>query len=127
MKKVCIIYNTEKEIAQEMYRESVEYFQKRNIEILDNNRGKISYIYMGHKYDIYIPYIRRNAIKMTDFKAELITNDSIINITQQPGIPYLVNAKQLDGNSIKLTNLSTGATHTYDLTECPLYGTEIME
>lgn len=40
MKKVCIIYNTEKEIAQELYRESVEYFQKRNIEILDNNRGK---------------------------------------------------------------------------------------
>ena len=40
MKKVCIIYNTEKEIAKELYQESVKYFQKRNIEILDNNRGK---------------------------------------------------------------------------------------
>ena len=34
MKKVCIIYNFEKKIAKEIYIESVEYFCKRNIEVL---------------------------------------------------------------------------------------------
>ncbi|MDO4588515.1 MAG: NAD(+)/NADH kinase [Fusobacterium sp.] len=40
MKKVCIIYNTEKEVAKELYKESIKYFEKRKIEVLENNRDK---------------------------------------------------------------------------------------
>ena len=37
MKKVCIIYNHEEKIAQELFIESIKYFQKRKIKVLENN------------------------------------------------------------------------------------------
>lgn len=39
MKKVCIIYNFEKKIAKEIYKESIEYFNKRNIEVVAGDRS----------------------------------------------------------------------------------------
>lgn len=39
MKKVCIIYNSEKEIAKEIYAESLKYFQRRDIEVVGADRS----------------------------------------------------------------------------------------
>ncbi len=39
MKKVCIIYNSEKEIAKEIYGESIKYFFEKNIEVVVGERS----------------------------------------------------------------------------------------
>lgn len=93
--------------------------------LFNNNHIEISYSCLGEKYFIRLPYNPRNKVKMIQFKAELISGDKKIDITQQPGIPYLINAKDLCGEKIILTNLETGEYHEY--TTAPLYGIEIME
>jgi len=100
-------------------------YDDRSTAICDDNHIKISYIYGRDKYNVYLPYSHRNIAKMIQLKAELICDDKIVEITQQPGIPYLMTAKDLGGNIIKLTNFENGLYHEY--TECPLYGKEIMD
>ena len=38
MKKVFIIYNQDKPLAQELYQKSVEYFASKKIEIVDKEK-----------------------------------------------------------------------------------------
>jgi hypothetical protein len=90
--------------------------------------AKIEYIYMGQKYYIYLPYNRRNMIKMKDFKAELISETgTVVDITHQPGFPYLISAKDLGGKYIKLSNLDNGMEHIYEDNVCPLFCTEVTD
>ena len=56
-------------------------------------------------YSITVPYSTMNILPMTDFKVVLKKGDSdSIDITQQPGIPYLSSASELGGESIIVTN-----------------------
>lgn len=87
----------------------------------------IVYDILGQKYTIKVPYNRSFVASMIDFKAELIRNSdgAKVDITQQPGIPYLVSPTDLDGDVIIVTNTSTGAKYNY--TVPPLYAQEVME
>ena len=44
MKKVCIIYNHKEKIAQELFIESIKYFQKREIKVLENNIEEANFL-----------------------------------------------------------------------------------
>lgn len=82
MKKVCIIYNNKNKISQELYIESIEYFQKRKIKVLDWNIEEADFIviigedrtllkylkYFIFKKNIYIIAIN---IENTGFLAEI--------------------------------------------------------
>ena len=87
----------------------------------------LNYQYLGQDYIISIPYNRKKLINMIQYKAELFYNDKkSINITQQPGIPYILNAKDLGGEYIKITNMGTGLSCDYDNTQSPMYGDELI-
>jgi hypothetical protein len=100
---------------------------KDSVIILDNERGVvISYELSGKQYLCTMPYSRKMSLNMRQYKAELVTEHGHVDITQQPGIPYIVPAKDIGGNSIILTNLLTGQTYTYDDGAIPGYGTELI-
>lgn len=88
--------------------------------------ASIMYERLGEKYIFMVPYNRRYVAAMTQFKVELLREEKpSINITQQPGLPYIVRADELGGYSIKVTNEESGESHCYDTTP-PLYGEEVM-
>jgi hypothetical protein len=87
----------------------------------------IEYEYFGQKYKLAIPYNRKKLINMANYKAELCFNDKTsVNITQQPGIPYILNASDLGGQYIKITNMETGLSHNYDNKHVPMYADELI-
>jgi hypothetical protein len=91
------------------------------------NKAILTYNHCGVKQTIQVPYDRKKVVKMGQITAYLKYEDeSMLNITQQPGIPYLVKAKDLGAKSIVLTNLDTGMSYEYIDVE-PMYGDEIME
>jgi len=93
----------------------------------NKNSALLTYQYLGQDYILSIPYNRKKLVEMTEYKAELFYIDKIsINITQQPGIPYIVNAKDLSGEYIKITNMGTGVSCDYDKTQCPMYADELI-
>jgi hypothetical protein len=87
----------------------------------------ILYKRLGHEYMLMVPFNRDYVAGMSQFRAKLFRhNKSPIDITQQPGIPYLVSAHDLGGTHIEITNHETGATHSYSSATVPLYAAELL-
>ncbi len=86
----------------------------------------IYYERMNSKYRVSIPFNRKYIVAMSQFKAELLYQDGTsLDITQQPGIPYLVSAVDLGGNIIRITNQEYGVAYDY-IDKPPMYAIEIM-
>jgi len=73
----------------------------------------------GSKYKIYVPYNQHLRSKMNGYTVYLLKNTQLIDITQQPGIPYLVTADMLGGQSIIIKKYDE--TKTFDLHEIPQF------
>jgi hypothetical protein len=89
--------------------------------------ASIIYERLGQEYIILVPYQRSSVVTMSQFKVELIrSNKNPLDITQQPGIPYLITAHSLGGTAIKITNSETGQVHHYGEHTPPMYGVEVV-
>jgi hypothetical protein len=89
--------------------------------------ASIMYERMGQSYTLFVPYQRKYIAQMAQFKAELLRhNETSVDITQQPGIPYLVTAEELGGEGIKITNHESGEFHVFHSKEIPHYAQQII-
>ena len=88
----------------------------------------ITYKRFNDEYKVYLPYSRKNCVKMLSYKVILQKENGSkeIDITQQPGIPYLLSAADLEGDRIIISDKSTGKSHVYEGTEIPYYGVEVQ-
>jgi hypothetical protein len=69
--------------------------------------ASIKYSRFGTEYVLFVPYERKLAIKTGAHKAFLIKGQEKIDITQQPGIPYLVTPNELGGECIEIVGEET--------------------
>ena len=89
--------------------------------------ASIVYERLGEQCIILVPYNRSHIPAMAQFKVELLRDEkSPVDITQQPGIPYLISADALGGIGIRITNQDNGVIKTYDRFRIPMYGIEAM-
>lgn len=79
----------------------------------------ISLTHMGKTHSIYLPYDRNKSTSMLTKKVFLIKENEKIDITQKPGIPYLVSAEQLGGESIVVENRDGDVLYTYEKDKIP--------
>lgn len=87
----------------------------------------VTYQHLGNSHKVLVHYNRDKVAIMGQFKAILCneTAHEMEDITQQPGIPYLVTAKQLGGHYIRITNAENGQKYDYFQDTIPGYGDEI--
>ena len=84
--------------------------------------GKTAHVkfdHLGKTHSIFIPYDRKISTSMLRKKVYLIKGDHKIDISQKPGIPYTVCAKDLGGTSIVVENLNGEIIHTYPEDQIP--------
>lgn len=88
----------------------------------------LSYSRMGKPCIIHIPYNMAKIASMAQFKVLLLRkqHDSL-NITQEPGIPYMVSASQLGGYAIQITDEESGNVFTYQADQIPGYANEVFD
>jgi len=75
----------------------------------------------GKTRSVYIPYNRRKSTSRLRKKVFLIKDDNREEITQKPGVPYVVCAKDLGGQSIVVEDLEGNFLKCYLEDEIPNY------
>lgn len=81
---------------------------------------RLSYERFGNKYNLFLPYDSSKVSYFNNFQVYLRNNSNEhINITQQPGIPYLLTAKQMGGNCYLIIDKLNSA--TYETEDPPMY------
>ena len=75
----------------------------------------------GKTHSVYIPYNRRKSTSMLRKKVFLLKGENKEEITQKPGVPYVVCAKDLGGQSIIVEDLEGNFLKSYLEDEIPNY------
>lgn len=125
LQRISIIFSLIENLNQEKSRA-----KKNTVSFVVNDSdlsATIIYERLGTQYILLVPYNRSYIADMSQFRVELLRNDKEpLNITQQPGIPYMINAGDLGGHSIRITDEETGVSHVYNQVTCPRYGTDVI-
>ena len=85
-----------------------------NSAILKINHG-------GKSHSVYVPYNRKKSVAMMRKRVFLIKGEEKIEITQKPGIPYIICAKDLGGESIVIEDLEGNIVKDYKEDEIPSF------
>ena len=88
---------------------------------MHKNSAIIKVRHAGKSHSVYVPYDRRKSSSMLSKKVYLVQGDMKIDISQKPGIPYLVSASQLGGTHIMVEDLSQVVLKIYEADEIPGY------
>lgn len=82
----------------------------------------------GNERQVVVPYNRSNVMYMSTISVSVMERDgSYKDITQQPGLPYLITPNMLECECIVATNNNTGMSYTYTYDTAPLYCTEVYD
>lgn len=73
----------------------------------------------GKSHNIFIPYDRSKSTSMLMRKVYLIRDGQEIELSQKPGVPFLVSAQDLGGDKIILKDFSGEHLHEYTANEVP--------
>lgn len=98
--------------------QSLHVTKSNSIE-LHENYAIIPYTYNNTEYSVRIPYNRSKVCHMDAFIVWGDTGNGSVNITQQPGIPYLLSADELSYKTITAHNVDEDKYYQYD--DQPLY------
>ena len=82
----------------------------------------IKYQDAGQTYKVCLPYDPQRVSRMCGIKAELKVNGELIDITQQPGIPYSISGNNLTG-TIVIQKSIFGQKEYTDM--APMYASEM--
>ena len=95
---------------------------------LNNRSGKIVYMYQNNNYEVLIPYHAHLMVPMLDLQAFLLFEDGTRQeITQQPGIPYMITAHEYGAKEIEIINHDTKASKKYTANERPMFASELFD
>lgn len=110
-----IVRRVMEDLDRRMKREDEEEMFKP----IHSNSAQIKVTHGGKSHKIYLPYNRRKSTSMLRKRVYLIKNGEKLDISQKPGIPYLICAEDLGGESIVIENLDGDVVHTYSKDEVP--------
>ena len=85
----------------------------------DGNSAMIKITTAGKTHSLYVPYNRKKSTIMLRRRVFLIKKGEKIDISQKPGVPYMICAADLGGESIIVEDLEGEAVHTFTEKEIP--------
>ena len=110
-KKYCLMMNKINQIKIANNNNPVKFF---------NKYMQINYSYMNQNYILNIPYDKTQIANMVNYNVYAVYNEDYVEITQQPGIPYLITADALEVDYISVNNSDTENENRYYI-KCPMY------
>lgn len=108
-----------KKVMEELDRRLKEEENEEMFKPMHKNSAMLKIRHGGKSHSIYVPYDRKKSTRMLRKKVFLIRDGKRVNITQKPGIKYLVSAKDLGGELIIIEDLDGNVVHEYKGEEIP--------
>lgn len=108
-----------KRVMEELDRRLKEEEDQEHFKPIHKNSVVVKVKHAGNTHPVFLPYNRRKSTAMLRKKVFLIKEDQKIDISQKPGIPYLVSAEDLGGEKIIVENLDGEIVHSYSGKEIP--------
>lgn len=93
--------------------------EKESFKPIHTNSAVVKINTGGKDHSVYLPYNRKRSIPMLKSKVYLMKGEEKIEISQKPGIPYLICAADMGGESIIVENLDSEIIHTFSCNEIP--------
>lgn len=88
---------------------------------INNNHIIIPYKHNHNNYKVILPYDRSMLFTMSNYLVKSVKNNQEEDITQQPGIPYLITSEDLDCDKIIVVDLNQEVERVFYKTP-PCYG-----
>lgn len=89
------------QVMQKINQKTKEDQEEANFKVVSRSKSAVlSITHLGKQHNIYVPYHRNISTKMLRRKYILIKDGARIDITQKPGVPYLVSAEDMGGQEI---------------------------
>jgi len=110
------------------YRKIISDLQDKICENVDNVKVydhyiDITYFYFNKMYQVKIPFDRTKVVDMTQYMVIGKDNEgNEVELTQQPGIPYLLCPNEVNLASIEVYDLLNDTVKTYHGEDIPMYG-----
>lgn len=69
---------------------------------------QLSYYKGNRQYHLFLPYDQSLMLAMIPLRMEMFRDGKYHNLTQEPGVPYLLSCKKLQAEYLRATNTLTG-------------------
>ena len=107
-------------VQEELDRRLKEDEEKEHFKPTKGKSAIIKVSHMGKTHSVYLPYDRRKSSQMMRRKVFLIKEGEKTDISQKPGIPYLVSAQDLGGDLIQVEDLEGNVLNTFPRDKIPI-------
>lgn len=116
-----------KQLLSLMIKKLTTKVQSPKFAINDSRQSaSLTFPYLGKIYPLNVPYKQSLVVKMSALQVFLIMKTGTeLNITQPPGIPYMVSAKDMGGKGIRIINLDTRKNKIYEEDEIPFFADDL--
>lgn len=102
--------------------------QIKNKTKIFNKTIHIYYDYLGKEYLVILPYNKSKLVEMCKYNfIAVYDNNNQVEITQQPGVPYLVSSEEIECKEIIVRNNDADVKYVYKKDKVPRYGDEILD
>jgi hypothetical protein len=85
-----------------LYQKIISNYYGLSIAEKSHQTLKISYIYEGNQYSVYIPFEKKYIHKMRNQNVILYYDSHHQDLEQQPGVPYLITPKHIGAKWAKI-------------------------
>ena len=108
-----------KRVMEELDKRMKEEEEQEHFKPVHLNSAVIKVNSGGKSHSVYVPYDRKKSTPMLRKKVYLIKGEEKIDISQKPGIPYIVSAQDLGGESIIVENLDGQVVFKFEKDQIP--------
>lgn len=114
------LYNNYKNLLESIEKHMAEVEDKI---VIHDEYIEITYNYMAKNYTVRLPYDHSKIAQTTQYLAIGKSNEGIeYDITQQPGIPYLLSPCELNMQHIQIYNMLDENDIIYTGNQIPMFG-----
>ena len=95
--------------------------EKEFFQTFSKKTSRVKIKHAGKVHSIFVPYDRSKSTSLLRKKVFLLKDEHKIDISQKPGIPYLVSAEDMGGQQIVVEDFSGEVMKRYNGNEIPGY------